>query len=257
MNNLKEFIGIFDSGIGGLSVYETIKNALPNENYIYLADQYNCPYGTKSKKEIRDITLNNISYLKKLGAKLIVIACNTATSSVMDYIEQKNENIIGVIEPTAREALKKCKGKIGLLATDLTVSTNIYHQYLGDYLVESEGCSDLVLKIEKNEYDSEVMMDLIRHHLEKIKIADTIILGCTHFKLIKKRIEELLENSIIIDSCVPTMNEVIRHLNSNHQLTISKEEGDTYFYTTGAVSKALEQLKKLGFVFDVVRHIDI
>lgn len=189
---MSDFIGIFDSGIGGLSVYETIKSTLPNENLIYLADESNCPYGTKSKDEVRKITLKNIEYLQNLGAKLIVIACNTATSSIFDLIEQKKDNLIGVIEPTANYALEKTSGKIGLLATNLTIDSKIYDKYLGEYLVASEGCSDLVLRIENNDLNSEEIRGLISHHLNKVKIADTIILGCTHFKFIKKQFKNCL-----------------------------------------------------------------
>lgn len=254
---MKDFIGIFDSGIGGLSVYETIKNTLPNENLIYLADELNCPYGTKSKEEVKNITLKNIEYLKNLGAKIIVIACNTATLSIIDLIEQKQDNLIGVIKPTAYDALEKNCGKIGLLATNLTVDTKIYDKYLGDYLVASEGCSDLVLRIENNDFDSEETRRLISSHLDKVKMADTIILGCTHFKFIKKTIQELLKNTIIIDSSIPTTKEVIRLLKTKNDLSICKEMGHTIYFTTGEVSKAIKQLENLKFTFDEIEHVNI
>lgn len=254
---MRDFIGIFDSGIGGLSVYETIKNTLPNENLIYLSDELNCPYGTKSKEEVRKITLKNIEYLKNLGVKLIVIACNTATSSIIDLIEQKKDNLIGVIEPTANYALEKTCGKIGLLATNLTVDSKIYDKYLGNYLVASEGCSDLVLRIENNDFYSEEMRSLISSHLDKVKMADTIILGCTHFKFIKKAIQELLKNTIIIDSSMPTTKEVIKLLKYKNKLSICKEKGKNIYFTTGEVLKAIKQLKSLDFTFDEIKHVNI
>lgn len=110
-DNMNNFIGIFDSGIGGLSVLESIREFLPYENILYLADEKNCPYGTKSLEEVRKITLDNINYLKSKGAKIIVVACNTATSSIIDIVSKDDNSIIGVIEPTANAALKLTKNK--------------------------------------------------------------------------------------------------------------------------------------------------
>lgn len=152
MNN---FIGIFDSGIGGLSVLESIRELLPHENILYLADEKNCPYGTKSLEEVRKITLDNINYLKSKGAKIIVVACNTATSSIIDIVSKDDNSIIGVIEPTANAALKLTKNKkIGLFATNLTVKTKIYEQFLSGVMVKSEGCSDFVTSVETGDFNS-------------------------------------------------------------------------------------------------------
>ena len=101
---MKDFIAVFDSGIGGLTVYNTLKEKFPKENIVYLADSKNCPYGIKTIEEINRLSVNNINYLKNLGAKIIVIACNTATSSVKKEIIESKGQIVGVIEPTANLA---------------------------------------------------------------------------------------------------------------------------------------------------------
>ena len=122
-------IGIFDSGIGGLSILSEINKMLPNENTIYLADNKNCPYGNKSRKEIIKLSIKNASTLIKMGCKIIVIACNTATTNAIKEIRKSFEIPIIGIEPAIKPALTNTKtGKIGILATEKTLSSNVFNQ---------------------------------------------------------------------------------------------------------------------------------
>lgn len=254
---MRDFVAIFDSGIGGLTVFNKVKELLPNENIVYLADTANCPYGIKTIEEINKITNNNINYLKSLGAKVIVIACNTATSSVLKEIDESNGYIQGVIEPTSNLAKHTTvTNKIGLFATNLTVSSKVYEKYLEDCEVYSEGCSDFVPLIESGDFSSPEMISLIKEHLNKIEGVDTLILGCTHFPYIKDEILKLKPSLKLVESGIPTTNEVIKYLLNNDNLS-TNENPKYIFLTTSEVDKALKQLEILNVEFDEVKHINI
>lgn len=254
---MDNFVAIFDSGIGGLTVYSKIKELLPNENIVYLADTANCPYGIKTIEEINKITNNNINYLKKLGAKVVVIACNTATSSVLNEIRESNGYIQGVIEPTAKLALETTtNNKIGLFATNLTVSSGVYQKYLDSVEVLAEGCSDFVPVIEEGDFSSNNMKKMIKNHLVKVEGADTLILGCTHFPYIKQSISELAPNLKLVESGFPLASEVINYLKKNN-ITTSNQKSKHVFLTTSSIEKARKQLKILNVSFDEVKEVNV
>lgn len=254
---MKDFVGIFDSGIGGLTVAEVIKDTLKDENIVYLADTLNCPYGIKTKEEIKKITLANIEYLKKLGAKAVVIACNTATSSIIEEIKSSNGYLIGVIEPTAKYALNTSKTKkIGLFATNLTVSSKAYDAYLKDATLYSEGCSDFVLPIENGDLHSENMRNLIKKHVNNLEKIDTLILGCTHFPYIKDEIQTFLPDVIMVDSGVATTTTLYNSLKNKNLLT-KNENRKLIFLTTGNLKDVNKQLERLDYQFDEVKNVII
>lgn len=253
---MKDFIAIFDSGIGGLTVYDTIKKDFPNESIVYLADTKNCPYGTKTLEKIKDISLMNINYLKKLGAKIIIIACNTATSSVIDEIKASDGYIIGVIEPTANLALQTSKSKkIGLFATNLTVQTQIYQKFLKNSQVSSVGCSDFVLPIENGDIHSQTMRNLIKKHIQELDDVDTLILGCTHFPYIKEEIQLIIPDVKLVESGTATSKEVAKYL--PQQSSLNHQKTQHCFLTTGNITNVLQQLERLNQHFDKVEQITI
>ncbi len=254
---MKDFIAVFDSGIGGLTVYNTLKEKFPMENIVYLADTLNCPYGTKSLEEINKISINNILYLKNLGAKLIIIACNTATSSVIKEIKDSEGYIVGVIEPTANLAynLSKTK-KIGLFATNLTVNTKAYDKYLKDAKISSVGCSDFVLPIENGDIHSDNMKKLIENHVNDLDDIDTLILGCTHFPYIKDEISKFLPNVKLVESGEATFNVSYEYL-KDHRLLSNIKNRELRFLTTGNLDSVKIQLKRLNQKFDLVEEIKV
>lgn len=254
---MKDFIAVFDSGIGGLTVYNTLKEKFPKENIVYLADSKNCPYGIKTIEEINRLSVNNINYLKNLGAKIIVIACNTATSSVKKEIIESKGQIVGVIEPTANLAYNTSKSKrIGLFATDLTVRTNAYNDYLQDAYVCSEGCSDFVLPIENGDLHSDNMKNLIKNHIDKLNDVDTLILGCTHFPYIKDEINKFIPNVILIESGEATYQVVYKYLLNNNKLS-NNENRKLIFMTTGNLENVKQQLIRLNQDFDDIKVAEI
>lgn len=254
---MKDFIAIFDSGIGGLTVYNTIKKIFPHENIVYLADTANCPYGVKTLQQINAISNKNINYLKSMGAKVIVIACNTATSSVKEEIINSNGYIIGVIEPTAKAAYNASISKrIGVFATNLTVSTKAYDEYLEDAYVCSEGCSDFVLPIENGELHSDNMKSLIKAHASTMDNIDTLILGCTHFPYIKDEIQLMMPSVKLIESGVATSEVVKKYLDANN-LNSFNDKRALIFLTTGNVIEVSQQLERLNQVFDDIKEVRI
>ncbi|MBS5852876.1 MAG: glutamate racemase [Staphylococcus sp.] len=254
---MDDFIGIFDSGIGGLTVYSKILEVFKNENIVYLADTKNCPYGTKDINTVKEITLKNIEYLKNLGAKIIIIACNTATSSIIDIIDNSNYYLLGVIQPTALYALEHSSTKtIGLLATNLTVSTKVYEKYLVGATVYSEGCSDLVMPIEKGLFHSKSMKKMIRDHLQKLGKVDTLILGCTHFPYIKEEIQEFLPEVKIIESGEATALYLKKYFEINN-FEVRTKHRKLVFLTTGDLEKCSKQIAMLNYQFDVIKEIKI
>lgn len=204
---MKDLIGVFDSGIGGLTVLKQLAIAYPNQDFIYLADAKNNPYGTKSKEELQDIINENINYLINRDVKAIIIACNTASS-----LDIKNYNIpiYKIIEPTALIANIVSK-KVGILATNYTINTRAYEKFLE---IESVGlgCSEFVSLIEEDKFNTEEGISIIENKIEFLRDkVDSIILGCTHFHLLTNIIKSYFPDLQIVDSSL-SMIEIIKDI---------------------------------------------
>lgn len=251
---MKEKIGIFDSGIGGLSVYEAIRSHFQQVDILYLADDAHLPYGVKSKTLVRSLALKHIETLKKLGAKWVIVACNTATASIIDICEE-DPYVIGVIAPTAQWALQYSENKkIALFATQLTVESKMYEKYLSHHLEIAINCSRLVPLIEQMDFSSKEMYTLIQGFLEQFQEADTLILGCTHFKWIRPIIAKIRPTLYLVDSGEPVV-DLLKKQGVKVQKDVSLQ-GKSVYYTTGDVKKAKHQLKMLHFYFDQIQKIE-
>ncbi|QXP80124.1 MULTISPECIES: glutamate racemase [Winogradskyella] len=204
----KQPIGIFDSGIGGTSIFKEIHSLLPNENCIYLADSINAPYGNKSKEDIIKLSIKNTEYLINKGCKTIVIACNTATTNAIDYL-RANYNIpfIG-IEPAIKPAALNTQTKaIGILATKGTLSSQLFHKTTDLYsegikIIEQEG-DGIVQLIESGQLNSNKMKSLLEIYLKPMleQNIDHLVLGCTHYPYLIPMLSKMLPSHIkIIDS---------------------------------------------------------
>ncbi|MGB1042316.1 MAG: glutamate racemase [Tenacibaculum sp.] len=236
-------IGIFDSGIGGTSIWKEITNLLPDENTIYLSDSYNAPYGQKSKEEILQLSIKNTELLISKGCKIIVVACNTATTNAIDYL-RNNYNIpfIG-IEPAIKPAALKTKtDTIGILATKGTLNSALFEQTSSNIddkikIIEQIG-QGLVELIESGKIQSKEMTELLDKYLAPMIAAkcDYIVLGCTHYPYLIPQIKEITGNTIkIIDSgeavARQTKNILVKTNNLNtfnknvlHQFYINKNK---------------------------------
>lgn len=201
-------IGIFDSGIGGTSIFHEIHQLLPLEHTIYLADSKNAPYGVRSKEEIIALCIKNVEFLLERGSKLIVVACNTATTNAIKELRNKYKVPFIGIEPAIKKAaLKSTKKRVGILATKGTLTSELFcktsAQYASDiHIIEVEG-KGLVKAIESGELHEESTYRLLKKIMQPILVADIdyLVLGCTHYPYLIPLLEKLLPSRVkIIDS---------------------------------------------------------
>ena len=209
MNNLvnkKQSIGVFDSGVGGLNVLSNLVEAFPNENFIYVGDNLNVPYGVKTKAQLEEIISKVFRYFEKQNVKAIIVACNTASVASEDL--KCNVPVFRIIEPTAKRALA-VSNNIGVLATNFTIESKGYDKYLKDNM-KGIKASVFVPIVEKDIIKEEESQKVIKEVLLPYKNnIDSIILGCTHFSLLEEDIINVLGNVKIIDSS-KSFNEVLK-----------------------------------------------
>ena len=207
------FIGVFDSGIGGLSVANAICGLLPRENLLYVADNARAPYGQRSLGEIRAFSLDITERLLRAGVKLIVVACNTATSAAIDHLRERYPDVPFVgLEPAIKPAA--AGRSIGVLATEATLRSDRYRElrarYLTDRPVWENPCRGLVPLIEADSPELDAyLVDL----LAPAQHIDTLVLGCTHYPLVQEQIAAALPAGVrIIDPSLPAARQVVRRL---------------------------------------------
>ena len=246
-------IGIFDSGVGGLTVVKEIIKSLPNEKIVYLGDTARVPYGTKSDQAIKRFSIENAEFLKKFNVKLIVVACNTASSIALTSLKKKfNIPIVGVIKPGARKAIAITKnGRIGIIGTPATIKSRAYEKEIKSISgnkVFSKACPLLVPLAEEGWLNGNITVDIARKYLESLtsKNIDTLVLGCTHYPLLKGVISKVVGRSVrIVDSASSVAEEVARILKKNKRLSNSSRKPIHNFFATDAV----EQFMKVGGKF--------
>ena len=226
-------IGIFDSGIGGLSVLNKLKELLPNESFVYLADNINCPYGNKSKKEIVFFSIKNTSKLIELNCKMIVVACNTATTNAIQKIRERVSVPVIGIEPGIKPAINYTKtNNIGVLATEKTLSSKLFmktskENKIHNIKIHEQIGYDLVNTIEKRSFSRNELFSILKSYLTPMinKNIDCLVLGCTHYNFLIDIIEEIIpENIILIDTITPVINHIKNTLISNEILNNSNSK---------------------------------
>ena len=255
---MSEFpIGIFDSGIGGLTIQKKINTFLPNENLVYYSDNFNSPYGNKSGQELDEICINNCEFLINKKCKLIVVACNTATTNCIKKLRSKfNIPFVGV-EPAIKPAAKKTKsGKIGVLATEGTLRSkqfnNISEIHTKNVKVIEENAKGLVELIERGIFKGQdLRLILIKHLSRMIEIGiDQLVLGCTHFPLIIDEIKKIIPPKIsILESSDAVAKQTKRVLKENN-LIKNEGIGNTTFYCNGPTTSLN---KILNYNFEIIR----
>lgn len=219
----KKAIGIFDSGVGGLTVFEEIRKELANENVIYLGDTKNFPYGNKTKEEIIEFATKNTEMLIKMGAKIIVIACGTATSQAIYVLKQKfSIPIIGIIEPTVEYIKEQNYKDVGVIATEGTIRSGAWEQKLKEKIpdinVINKACPMLATIAEEGKAKSEEGRRVIKEYMKpfKDKKIDKIILGCTHYPIYEEIIREELGYCVeLINTGVTVSNYLKSYLYKN------------------------------------------
>lgn len=234
-------IGIFDSGIGGTSIWKEIHRLLPNENTIYLADSANAPYGSKGKETIINLSVKNTEYLISQNCKLIVVACNTATTNAISILREKYSIPFIGIEPAIKPAALNSKTKaIGILATKGTLASELFNNTSSLYasglkVIEQVG-EGLVELIEIGKVDSVETKTLLKSYLKPMLDADIdyLVLGCTHYPYLIPLLLELLPQHIkIIDSGEAVARQTKNILESMHLLNLNNFKVENVFYSNG------------------------
>ena len=235
-------IGVFDSGMGGLTVLHECLVTMPNEDFVYLGDGARLPYGPRPLPEIRRFAAEIAGWLEAQGVKLIVAACNSATSAALPELQERlSVPIVGVIAPEAHAAVAATRNRrIGLLATEATVASGRYEQLVRTFdaraHVTSVACPKLVPLIEADELDSERCEAAMRSYAQPLKEArvDTVILGCTHYPLLKWTFQRVFGRSTrLVFSADETAREVAETLAKKGFENSTDRDGDYRFLTTG------------------------
>ena len=237
MNSNDQPIGIFDSGIGGTSIWSAIHELLPNEKTIYLADSKNAPYGQKSKEEIVALSMKNTEFLLEMNCKLIVVACNTATTNAIQELRAKYDIPFIGIEPAIKPAVTHSKTQIiGILATQGTLNSELFHKTTEKYhntrIIEQVG-HGLVQLIENGDINSPEMTQLLESYLKPMIEAniDYLVLGCSHYPYLIPQLKKILPKNIqIIDSGQAVAKQTQRILREKVGFS-SLENGQSIFYT--------------------------
>jgi glutamate racemase len=242
MTSRDSAIGLFDSGIGGLTVLHKIIEVLPKENTVYLGDTARAPYGTKSVDTVVRYSFENSTFLVEKGVKLIVVACNTSSALALPGLKEKfSLPLIGVIEPGVRRAVQVTRNKrIGVIGTEATIQSGAYTKALKarDEGVEvySRACPLFVPLVEEGWTDNAVVSITVEAYLGSLKQSgiDTLILGCTHYPLLKAAIRKYMGKGVeLIDSAEEVANEVGTLL-KEHSLIRKSGKGSHSFFVTDA-----------------------
>jgi glutamate racemase len=249
-------IGIFDSGVGGLTVYRALHNRLPNERFVYLGDTARVPYGTKSLSTVERYAIENSKFLASRGIKLLVVACNTASALALPKVREKiGLDVVGVIGPGGRKAVDVTRNgggaRIGVIATEATVASNAYVDAIRLASVDAEvfqaACPLFVPLAEENWVNEEETRSIAAKYLAPMNDfrPDALVLGCTHYPILKDVIQQTVgENVKLIDSGEATAEEVEkllahRGLTSGQVITGNRELCDDldHFYVTDAADR--------------------
>ncbi|HVF82252.1 MAG TPA: glutamate racemase [Flavisolibacter sp.] len=243
-------IGVFDSGYGGLTVLREIVRALPQYDYLYLGDNARSPYGTRSFETVYRYTLQCVEWLLQQGCPLIVLACNTASAKALRSIQQNdlkrlnpNARVLGVIRPTTEIiGNHTSSNNIGILATNGTVQSNSYEIEIQKFFprlkIEQEACPMWVPLVENNEHKTEGADYFVQKHigniLRKNKAIDTLLLACTHYPLLKEKIEKQLPGNVKLLSQGVIVADSLKDYLQRHAEIEGKlsKEGRRVFYTT-------------------------
>lgn len=256
-------LGFFDSGLGGLTVLKEVVKLLPKYSFIYLGDNQRTPYGTKTQKQIFQFTLQGVEFLFSQGAKLVILACNTSSSSALRKIQREilpkkypDKKVLGIIIPTAEEISKYTKtNKIGILATPATIASKSYikeiKKFSPDLKVFQQTCPLLVPLIEQGIKEKEID-HVIDSYLQQLfsqeKNIDALLLGCTHYALIEKNVRKLLPANTKTVSQGKIIAEKLKDYLKRHpkiEKSLAKN-GKRVFYTT-ASPKKVEKLSRIFF----------
>ena len=232
-------IGIFDSGVGGLTVFKEIAALLPRESLIYLGDTARVPYGTKSVSTVQRYALEAAEFLVDQGIKMLVVACNTASAVALPALRERFQlPVIGVIEPGARRAVQSPQRRIGVIGTEATINSGRYPEAIRELLPEariiSAPCPLFVPLVEEGWADHAVACQTAEEYLQPLRTAgiDTLVLGCTHYPLLRRTLQKVLGNGVtLVDSAEETAR-MVEEIFQQQGLSHPEGGGQRLFYVT-------------------------
>jgi len=251
---MQKAIGIFDSGVGGLTVLKELVAKLPREHTIYLGDTARVPYGIRSPETVTRYSFENTQFLLAQEIKMLVVACNTASAISLGAVKKEFPlPVIGVLEPGARAAVAVTRArKVGIIGTEATVASGAYEKAIRmlapDIQVFSYACPLFVPLVEEGWFDNDVAELAARRYLEPLRTSgiDTLVLGCTHYPLLKKVIGRVIgENITLIDSATETAKEVADVLGKLHWERPDREDVIRRYYVTDSPVR----FEKIGKLF--------
>jgi glutamate racemase len=262
-------IGVFDSGMGGLTVLKALLQIVPHANYLYFGDTARLPYGSKSAETVAKYAAGATEFLEKQGAELLVIACNTATALALDKITQAaHAPVVGVVEPGAEQARSASKThKVVVIGTEATINSHAYHKALESRGMQAKekACPLFVPLVEEGWVDHPVTESVGQIYLSEafrdgFESADVLVLGCTHYPLIKPMLGKITPPGVqIVDSAESTARAVAEKIagqSGNH--TSSYTPSDIKFYVTDSVKKFGDLgTRFLGQPIKQVEHVDL
>ena len=245
-------IGIFDSGVGGLTVARAILDQLPNESTLYIGDTARGPYGPRPLAEVRDFALETLDFLVEQGVKALVIACNTASAAMLrDARERYSIPVIEVIQPAVRRAVAATRsGRVGVIGTRATIESRAYLDAFAaapQLRIESIACPLLVEFVERGETSGEAITKIAREYLKPMIDADidTLVLGCTHYPLLTGVISYVMGNDVsLVSSAEETAKDLYRVLVENNLLRGGSESPSTHKFLATGDAQAFELLAR-------------
>jgi glutamate racemase len=250
----KRPIGIFDSGVGGLSILRAVQQLLPDEDLIYLADQANVPYGLRSLVEVRDFSERITEYLLAQNAKLVVVACNTASAAALHHLREvfHATPFVGM-EPAVKPAAETTRsGVVGVLATPATFQGELYasviERFASGVRVLQDTCPGLVMQIDNGNLDSPEVHRILEKALQPMLAEgiDTVVLGCTHFPFVIPAIKKIVGPEVrVIDPSPAVSRQVERLLESNRSRNAASDPGEVVYFTTDDPHQLGELLPRL------------
>jgi glutamate racemase len=239
-------IGIFDSGVGGLTVYRALERRLPNENLIYLGDTARVPYGTRSKETIERYALEDARFIQSKNVKAIVIACNTASAMASNLLRESCAvPVLGVIRPGSQEAILRTRNRrIGLIATEATVTSGAYERAMRamreDVEIVARACPLFVPLAEEGWAEHPVTSQVAEEYLKELidSQIDTLVLGCTHYPILRKVIQRVMGDAVdLIDSGEAVAEVVAKMLEEKNLVRSSAEPRNESFYVTDSAAR--------------------
>lgn len=244
-NNLP--IGLLDSGIGGLTVLKQALQQLPKEKFIFIGDQKYMPYGPRTKEDVTNLTRRLVKFLISKKVKAIVFACNTATAEAMEEIQlEVDVPLIGVVEPGSKAATAVTNKKLGIIATEGTIKSQLYtkevHKLNSDLIIFDKATPTFVPMIEAGKADQDIIKNELQYFDDKD--IETIILGCTHYPIIANEVAQYFDNRVqVVDPSYNTVEELKNYLDVNNLLADQKQSVE--YYTTADADKFASAITRI------------